>query len=167
MWDTKSRFTVLVEVLSPDLYRYAYWLVGDQHVAEDLVQETFTRAWRSLDSLREEGAAKAWLITTLRRENARRFSHKSLERIDIDVDTLEASNAQEDQLEARALRRALTELSRDYRDPLLLQVVGGFSVGEIVQEMNLSTGAVTTRLFRARQKLRDVLTHHPDIEVSK
>ena len=167
MWDTKSRFTVLVEVLSPDLYRYAYWLVGDQHVAEDLVQETFTRAWRSLDSLREEGAAKAWLITTLRRENARRFSRKSLERIDIDVDTLEASNAQEDQLEARALRRALTELSRDYRDPLLLQVVGGFSVGEIVQEMNLSTGAVTTRLFRARQKLRDVLTHHPDIEVSK
>ena len=167
MWDTKSRFTVLVEVLSPDLYRYAYWLVGDQHVAEDLVQETFTRAWRSLDSLREEGAAKAWLITTLRRENARRFSHKSLERIDIDVDTLEASNAQEDQLEARALRRALTELSRDYRDPLLLQVVGGFSVGEIAQEMNLSTGAVTTRLFRARQKLRDVLTHHPDIEVSK
>jgi RNA polymerase sigma-70 factor (ECF subfamily) len=90
-----------------------------------------------------------------------------LERIDIDVDTLEASNAQEDQLEARALRRALTELSRDYRDPLLLQVVGGFSVGEIAQEMNLSTGAVTTRLFRARQKLRDVLTHHPDIEVSK
>jgi RNA polymerase sigma-70 factor (ECF subfamily) len=167
MWDTKSRFTVLVEALSPDLYRYAYWLVGDAHVAEDLVQETFTRAWRSLDSLREEGAAKAWLITTLRRENARRFSHKSLERIDIDVDTLEASNAQEDQLEARALRRALTELSRDYRDPLLLQVVGGFSVGEIAQEMNLSTGAVTTRLFRARQKLRDVLTHHPDIEVSK
>jgi len=167
MWDTKSRFTVLVEALSPDLYRYAYWLVGDQHVAEDLVQETFTRAWRSLDSLREEGAAKAWLITTLRRENARRFSCKSLERIDIDVDTLEASNTQEDQLEARALRRALTELSRDYRDPLLLQVVGGFSVGEIAQEMNLSTGAVTTRLFRARQKLRDVLTHHPDIEVSK
>jgi RNA polymerase sigma-70 factor (ECF subfamily) len=167
MWDKKSRFTVLVEALSPDLYRYAYWLVGDQHVAEDLVQETFTRAWRSLDSLREEGAAKAWLITTLRRENARRFSRKSLERIDIDVDTLEASNAQEDQLEARALRRALTELSRDYRDPLLLQVVGGFSVGEIAQEMNLSTGAVTTRLFRARQKLRDVLTHHPDIEVSK
>jgi RNA polymerase sigma-70 factor (ECF subfamily) len=37
MWDTKSRFTVLVEALSPDLYRYAYWLVGDQHVAEDLV----------------------------------------------------------------------------------------------------------------------------------
>ena len=167
MWDTKSRFTVLVEALSPDLYRYAYWLVGDQHVAEDLVQETFTRAWRSLDSLREEGAAKAWLITALRRENARRFSRKSLERIDIDVDTLEASNAQEDQLEARALRRALTELSRDYHDPLLLQVVGGFSVGEIAQEMNLSTGAVTTRLFRARQKLRDVLTHHPDIEVSK
>lgn len=59
MWDKKSRFTILVEALSADLYRYAYWLVGDQHIGEDLVPETFTRAWRSLDNLREDGAAKA------------------------------------------------------------------------------------------------------------
>jgi len=166
MWDKKSRFTVLVEAFSPDLYRYAYWLAGDRHIAEDLVQETFTRAWRSLDSLRDERAAKAWLITTLRRENARRFARKALERIDIDVDTLEALNGQENGLETRALRRALTDLSRDYRDPLLLQVLGGFSVAEIAEEMNLSRGAVTTRLFRARQKLRSVLSDDPNIEVS-
>lgn len=167
MWDKKSRFTALVEALSPDLYRYAYWLVGDQDIAEDLVQETFTRAWRSLDSLREEGAAKAWLITTLRRENARRFSRKSLERIDLDVDTLEASMASDDKLEVRALHRALRELSTDSRDPLLLQVIGGFNVREIAKEMNLSTGAVTTRLFRARQKLRSALTDKHTSELSK
>ncbi len=167
MWDKKSRFTALVEAFSTDLYRYAYWIAGDKHIAEDLVQETFTRAWRSLDGLRDERAAKAWLITTLRRENARRFARKSLEVIDIDVDTLEASSDQENSPEARALWRALANLSRDYRDPLLLQIIGGFSVVEIAQEMNLSAGAVTTRLFRARQKLRNVLSDDPEIEVSK
>ena len=61
MWNKKSRFTVIVEALSSDLYRYAYWLSGDKHTAEDLVQETFMRAWRALDSLRDEHSAKAWL----------------------------------------------------------------------------------------------------------
>ncbi len=167
MWDKKSRFTMLVEALSPDLYRYAYWLVGDQDIAEDLVQETYMRAWRSLDSLREAGAAKAWLITTLRRENARRFSRKSLERVDVDVDTLEATIGSDDKLEVRALHQALRDLSTDYRDPLLLQVIGGFNIREIAEEMNLSTGAVTTRLFRARQKLRAALDGERDSEVSK
>ena len=167
MWDKKSRFTGLVDAFSPDLYRYAYWLVGDQHTAEDLVQETFTRAWRSLDSLRDERAAKAWLMTTLRRENARRFARKSLARSDIDVDTLESSINLDNGPEARALGHALRGLSEDYRDPLLLQILGGFSVAEIAQEMNLTAGAVTTRLFRARQKLRAVLTDESDIKATK
>ncbi len=158
MWDKKSRFTVLVEAFSPDLYRYAFWLAGDKHTAEDLVQETFTRAWRSLDGLRDERAAKAWLMTTLQRENARRFSRKSLERTDIDVDELEATTHNENGLEVRALNKALRALSRDYRDPLLLQIIGGFSVQDIAKEMNLTAGAVTTRLFRARQKLRAALS---------
>lgn len=167
MWDKKTRFTSLVDAFSPDLYRYAYWLAGDQHTAEDLVQETFTRAWRSLDSLRDERAAKAWLMTTLRRESARRFARKTLERSDIDVDTLESSVNLDNGPEARALRHALHDLSEDYRDPLLLQILGGFSVEEIAQEMNLTAGAVTTRLFRARQKLRAVLTDESDIKATK
>jgi len=164
MWDKKSRFTVLVEAFNADLYRYAIWLTGDKHVAEDLVQETFTRAWRSLDSLRDERAAKSWLITTLRRENARRFARKSLDQVAIDVDTLEAVEAMENSPEARALGRALDNLSPDYREPLLLQIIGGFSVNEIATEMQLTAGAVTTRLFRARQKLRAVLEDEPDSE---
>lgn len=167
VWDKKSRFTVLVEAFSPDLHRYAHWLAGDSHVAEDLVQETFTRAWRSLDDLRDEKSAKAWLFTTLRRENARRFARKSLERVDIDVDTLEASSSLEYGPEARALNHAMQALSDDYRDPLLLQVLGGFSVDEIAKEMDLSSGAVTTRLFRARQKLRAVLDDDQNEEASQ
>jgi RNA polymerase sigma-70 factor (ECF subfamily) len=106
------------------------------------------------------------LITTLRRENARRFARKSLDRVDLDVDTLEAHNTNDYGPEARALRRALRDLSADYRDPLLLQIIGGFSVEEIAREMALTPGAVTTRLFRARQKLRAVLSDDDELEAS-
>ena len=67
----QTRFERLVERYATDLYRYAVWLCGSQALAEDLVQEAFMRAWRSLDSLKEDSAAKSWLFTIVRRENAR------------------------------------------------------------------------------------------------
>jgi RNA polymerase sigma-70 factor (ECF subfamily) len=48
------RYEALVRALHADLYRYAYWLCHEKQVAEDLVQETFLRAWRALDSLKDE-----------------------------------------------------------------------------------------------------------------
>ena len=76
MTTKQVRYEALVKALHSDLYRYGYWLTRDKQVAEDLVQETFLRAWRALDSLKDEKAAKSWLITILRRENARRFERK-------------------------------------------------------------------------------------------
>jgi RNA polymerase sigma-70 factor (ECF subfamily) len=54
----QHRFEMLARAQTPGLYRYAYWLCRDRALAEDLVQETLLRAWRSLDSLREEAAAR-------------------------------------------------------------------------------------------------------------
>ena len=70
----KQRYESLVAALYQDVYRYAFWLCKNQALAEDLVQETFLRAWRSLDSLQNDKAAKAWLFTILRRENARLYA---------------------------------------------------------------------------------------------
>ena len=61
------RFEKLARKYSTDLYRYAMWICGNDALAKDLVQETFLRAWRALDSLKSEKAAKSWLITILRR----------------------------------------------------------------------------------------------------
>ena len=55
----QQQFEALVRAHSGELYRYAYWLSSDGALAQDLVQETFLRAWRSLDGLRETVAAKA------------------------------------------------------------------------------------------------------------
>ncbi|MDX2313635.1 MAG: sigma-70 family RNA polymerase sigma factor, partial [Gammaproteobacteria bacterium] len=73
MQNAQLRFEKLVNAVSSDLYRYAFRLCRNKAMAEDLVQETFLRAWRFLDSLREEKKAKSWLMTTLRREFARQF----------------------------------------------------------------------------------------------
>jgi RNA polymerase sigma-70 factor (ECF subfamily) len=154
----QTRFKALVHALSGDLYRYAVWLCRDRSHAEELMQETFLRAWRALDSLRDERAAKGWLITILRREHARTFERYRPELdSELNVDHL-AANPSTAAAETLALRRAIAELTPDYREPLLLQVLGGYRCDEIAQLLHLSPSAVMTRLFRARQKLRAALS---------
>ncbi len=155
----QRQFDALVRAHNGDLYRYAYWLCGDSSLAQDLAQETFLRAWRSLDTLRETDAAKAWLITILRREHARLYECKRLETTDIgeleldDRDSLSPEQLGEDSI----VRAAMLQLEPKYREPLLLQVLGGFSCDEIARELGLGAAAVMTQLFRARQKLKSLL----------
>jgi RNA polymerase sigma-70 factor (ECF subfamily) len=65
------------------------------------------------------------------------------------------------------LRRAILRLPDDYREPLVMQVLGGYSTAEIAKEMNLSTPAVLTRLFRARNRLREIYGMTPDADCEK
>lgn len=117
------------------------------------------RAWKALDSLREPRAARGWLVTILRREHARRFEGSRAEGMSLDdVDPERfAAFADADRADVLALRRALAELAADYREPLLLQVIGGYSCGEIGDMLGLTAGAVMTRLSRTRHKLRRCL----------
>ncbi|ART79139.1 RNA polymerase subunit sigma [Oceanisphaera avium] len=155
----QQRYHALVYAVHGDLFRYAYWLCRDRQVAEDLVQETFLRAWKSLDSLKDDNAAKAWLITILRRENARRFERKQFDLVDLDTVAVPDQHALslEQGMENEWLRRHISELAEEYREPLLLQVLGGFSGEEIAEILNLNKNTVMTRLFRARNKLKDAL----------
>lgn len=155
MQNAQIEFQALVEAHSTELYRFAYWLCRDRGRAEDLVQETFLRAWRALGDLREARAAKGWLISILRREFARLHERYTPDFAAIDPDDIAAESGQP--IESLLLRQELLRLSEDYRDPLLLQVLGGFSCEEIAATLNLSRATVMTRLFRARQKLRAAL----------
>jgi RNA polymerase sigma-70 factor (ECF subfamily) len=155
MFDGKSSvFERLVRAYSAELYRYAYWMCRDRFVAEDLVQETFARAWSGWASLREEGAARKWLYTILHNEHARLFERKRLHVVeDQDLDAIEDRRLTGVFGEI-AMREALHALPANYREPLLLQVLGGFTCEEIAQLLNLTPGAVMTRLSRARLMLR-------------
>ena len=164
MMTKQARYEALVKALHGDLYRYAYWLCHDKQVAEDLVQETFLRAWRALDSLKDEKAAKSWLITILRRENARRFERKRFEMSEYEeaIITDTQSVTTEQNLENHWLREKIAKLPQEYSEPLLLQVLGGFSGEDIAGILKLNKNTVMTRLFRARNQLKEALAQEPE-----
>jgi RNA polymerase sigma-70 factor (ECF subfamily) len=148
-----------VAVFHAVLYRYAAWLCRDPGIAEVVVQESLLRAWKSLDSLREDDAAKQWLLTIVRRENARYFERKNLNMVDIDdlSPSQSAMIAETGEPELDELREAIYELDDEYREPLVLQVLMGYSTREIAELMGLRQGAVLTRLHRARLKLKETI----------
>jgi RNA polymerase sigma-70 factor (ECF subfamily) len=150
-----SAFTALFQSLRPDLVRFAHWLARDRALAEDIVQESLLRAWRSREALKDPSAARSWLLTIVRREHARLYERKRLELVPLDeAAEVRADGGAEDEDDLLTLRHAILRLPLDYREPLVLQVLGGFSTEEIARELSLSPTAVLTRLFRARNKLR-------------
>lgn len=160
---TKQEFEALVGGLMPDLYRYAVWLSRDQAVAEDVIQEALLRAWRSAGSLREPAAAKGWLLTIVRRENARWFQQQPARALDVDElagieSVLRTPDVDTDVVD---VRRAIAGLPDDFREPLVMQVLLGMKADEIADVMELSSGAVLTRLYRARNALREKMSEKP------
>jgi RNA polymerase sigma-70 factor (ECF subfamily) len=158
--ERRQRFERVVTALHPALYRYAAWLCRDPGIAEVVVQESLLRAWRSLDSLREDDAAKQWLLTIVRRENARYFERKNPNMVDIDELSVSqaAMIAESAEPDVEEVRQAIHGLDVEYREPLMLQVLMGYSTREIADLMGIRQGAVLTRLHRARLKLKAIIT---------
>lgn len=154
---THKDFDTLVNALSPELYRYALGLCHNAQTAEDLVQETFLRGWRARDKLRDLKAARSWFYTILRNEHARLYERQRPDVRDPHELPDIAVRGYDTSVEAFAMRRALADLAMDYRHPLLLQVIGGFSCREIAEMLDMNTNTVLTRLFRARKALRETL----------
>jgi len=169
--DPRASITQLFESMRPDLLRFAHWLARDRSLAEDIVQESLLRAWRSRDTLKDQGAARAWLLTIVRREHARLYERKRLELVSLDeaLESQTPAKATDPDGDLFTLRNAIMRLPIEYREPLLLQVLGGFSTEEIARELALSTTAVLTRLFRARNKLRTFcgMAPAPDVAASE
>ena len=155
----QRRFDQLVSPLQDDLLRFAFWLAGDWALAQDVVQEAMLRAWRSLDRLKDEKAAKSWVLTIVRREHARVYERKRHETISLDDMSMgdHARVAASEDTDLIDLRQGIGRLDPEYREPLVMQVLMGLSTEEIAQIMEIRRGAVLTRLHRARKKLAKVM----------
>lgn len=157
--ERRRRFDRVVACFHAVLYRYAAWLSRDPGIAEVVVQETLLRAWKSLDALRDDDAAKQWLLTIVRRENARYFEKRRTDLVDIDglSPAQAAMIAESGDPVLDEVREAIYRLDDVYREPLVLQVLMGYSTREIADLIGIRQGAVLTRLHRARLKLRATL----------
>lgn len=151
----------LVRLYHADLYRYSCWICRSADIAEDLVQDTYLRAWKSIDLLQNEASAKAWLFTILRNENARRFERKQFQYQEVEQDLLldEHQVSPEQLYSQQQLLKLVESLEPEYSEPLILQIIGGFSGDEIALLLDLNLNTVNTRLFRARKQLRELLNH--------
>ncbi len=159
---TEQRFAQWVGEFSHELYGYALGLCHTRHQAEDLVQTTYLRAWRSIDQPHEPETARAWLYGILRREHARLHPHQRPECRDPTHPPEIPAPGRDTRPEAHPLlRQALAALAVEYREPLLLQVIGGFRYDEIGDLLGVSSSVVMTRLYRARQRLRRILAPEP------
>jgi RNA polymerase sigma-70 factor, ECF subfamily len=161
--EASARASRLFAALRPELLRFACWLARDRSVAEDVVQEALLRAWRSRESLKDQAAVRGWLLTIVRREHARLFERKRLETVDLHLAVAreDGALAAPPDGEHAELHAALLQLPDEYRVPLVMQVLGGFSAAEIARELGLSLPAVLTRLFRARNRLRRIYGLEP------
>jgi len=151
----------LVRLYHADLYRYGCWICRSTDIAEDLVQDTYLRAWKSIDLLQNEASAKAWLLLYYVNENARRFERKQFQYQDVEQDLLldEHQVSPEQSYSQQQLLKFIESLEPEYSEPFVLQIIGGFSGDEIAQLLSLNLNTVNTRLFRARKQLRDLLSH--------
>jgi len=132
-------------------------LCGDREVALDLVQETLLDAYRSLDSLRDPQKAGAWLFTILRRKAlAHRRARKAVTEL-----TPELAAPAPDDVESMVrdiVIEQMTQLPREDREILAGKYLLGLSYRELAETLNLSEGAIRVRCFRAKEKLREVLS---------
>ena len=165
--DLRSGFEELALPLFEPLYNYARWLTHDPIEAEDLVQETYLKGLRGFGSFAPGTNFRAWMYRILR--NTFLTSRSGLRAvpplsIDEDPDTYEqlsVSETPESLFFARAdsemLRQTMEALPLPFREVLVLSDVENMSYREIAETLSIPIGTVTSRLIRARQKVRNTL----------
>ena len=180
----RSRVRFEEEALSyaDQIYQVARHLAGSKEEAEELMQETYARAFRSWRSYAPGTNMRAWLLRILTninidrgRRKQRRPAERSLEEGDYSLyDRLDAAAGGDDSSddEERLLNRlsqsgivdALTALPHDFRDVLVLVDLGEFSYQETAQILSVPIGTVMSRLHRARRLLKQSLASSLEAE---
>jgi RNA polymerase sigma-70 factor, ECF subfamily len=166
----RVRFEEEALELADQVYRVARRLVGSREEAEDLVQETYARAFRSWRSYTPGTNLRAWLLRILTNLNIDRGRRQQrtpdvtpLEEGDYYLANKVAEAQGEQSLEQeRAVERlsqdsivdALSELSHDFRDVVVLVDIGEFSYADAAQILDVPIGTVMSRLHRGRRQLK-------------
>jgi RNA polymerase sigma-70 factor (ECF subfamily) len=154
---------------SPKVYNYLMTLTGDVHQAEDLLQETFIKAMRSQDRLKNRDKVCSWLYSIsrnlfldARRKDVRRKTDAVAEFSETEMDlTTRHPNPEEHTIRRDFMNRlnlVLNNLDESYRTAFILGVVHKMPYREIVEVTGWSLVTVKSKIFRARRKVAAALT---------
>ncbi len=171
---SREQFTAVALSFLSVLYTAAHRLTGNEHDAQDLVQDTYTEAFRHADQLRDLSHCRAWLFRILRNRflslGRQRRGRPELAVVEGGLETAEEAAAADSlpQLEramigrlARpAILQALSKLPEEMRTTLLLCDLDGFTYEEIAEILQCPLGTVRSRIARARGQLAKQLAAH-------
>lgn len=166
-WRTPS-WDEVVREYSPQVYRLAYRLTGQEADAQDLTQEVFIRVFRSLDSYRP-GTFSGWLhriTTNLFLDQVRRTKRQRTWALgQYESDTPRAAHRDEPERGFEManldldIQAALAALPPEYRVAVVLRDIEDLSYEEIADVLGISLGTVRSRIHRGRARLREALPH--------
>src|SRR5215203_1381355 len=157
------------------MYNFAYRLTLDQDDSKDLLQDTYLKAYRFIDSFQQGTNAKAWLFRILKNSFINDYRKKSKEPSKVDYQEVETYYNSEDvdrqitpDLRVEALRdmigdeisNALNSLDVDFRTVIILCDLEGFKYEEMAKILDIPIGTVRSRLHRARQLLKEKLSDY-------
>jgi RNA polymerase sigma-70 factor (ECF subfamily) len=160
----KDAFRMLIEQHERMVFGIAYSMTYNRDSAADAVQEALLKAWKNLPSLREENAFRAWLVRIVINEvkqQGRRNREKATF-IEKTPDLSDTSDGIETEIERndihKAVRRAIQRLPSKQRQAIVLRYFGELTMTEIAFVMGCRKGTVKSRLSRALEHLRDILS---------
>jgi len=174
----QRKFGTFEQVVLPHLdaaYNLARWLTRREHDAEDVVQESYLRAFNAFEQF-HGGDARCWLLTIVRNtcytwlaRNRERAPTASFDEALHDVATcaFDPQAILQQQIDRDALKRAIEELAVEFREVLILREFDGLSYQQIASVANLPVGTVMSRLARARARLAEALGAKAPAEVAK
>jgi RNA polymerase sigma-70 factor (ECF subfamily) len=174
----EAAYRELIRRYERPLFSLLFRMVRDRELAEDLAQETFIKALNAIESYRPEFKFSSWIfkiannaaIDHLRRRELDTLSLEGSPHAEtpeaIEATALQIGNRQESPLDEVAARElggqieaAIAQLRPEYRSCILLRHVEGRAYEEIAQMLNLPLGTVKTYIHRARNELRELLSH--------
>ena len=164
----EQSFLEMYDQLADGIYRHCFFRVNSKELAEDLTQDTFTKAWNYLLKGKAIDNPKAFLhhiAGNLVIDYYRKKKELSLDALAEDGYDPKGDGA-EDILEDSAAKQAIASLQQldvEYREALTLRFVNDLSIGEIAETMALSENVVSVRIHRGVQKLKKILHYEkPD-----
>ena len=162
-------FSRLVEAYQRPVYNLTYRMLGNAQEAEDAAQETFLRAYSRLQQYKPEHKFSTWILSIANNHCIDRLRKRRATFVSID-DNPVLQNLEDDSPRpersalrgehSREIQMLLDQLAPDYRTPLILRHWEELSYEEIAETMGISVSAVKSRLFRARQKMADIVTNY-------